>query len=448
MRQKLSLACALVHTPRVLFLDEPTNGVDPVSRRDLWQILRRFAQQGVTVVVSTAYLDEAERCTRLALVHRGALLAAGTPAEVRGLMRGALCEVRAPDARRAAGALRAALPQGAVNLFGDRVHVVTRDGEDAAAGAALVGRTLARAGVATESVRPLSPSLEDVFVSLLARREPGEAAAMEPAGASAPAPVEDSAAPAIAVRDLEKRFGSFTAVRRVSLELRRGEIFGLLGPNGAGKSTTLRMLCGILAPSGGTGTVAGFDLRAEPERVKARIGYMSQKFSLYGELTVEENLNFYGGIYGLDPARKAGRKAWVLAMAGLQAQRRTRVEQLPTGWKQRLALGCAILHEPSVVFLDEPTSGVDPISRRRFWDLIHALAGGGVTTLVTTHHMDEAEYCNRVALIYGGERIALGTPSELKQAALDHPAATMEEVFLALVEARDRSAPQTPEVRR
>ena len=219
---------------------------------------------------------------------------------------------------------------------------------------------------------------------------------------------------AVVVKDLERRFGSFLAVNRVSFEVDRGEIFGFLGPNGAGKSTTIRILCGILAPSKGSGTVAGFDIVKDAEKIKAHIGYMSQKFSLYEDLTVEENINFYGGIYNIPEARKKDRKEWVIEMAGLKEHRKTRTALLSGGWKQRLALGCAILHEPPIIFLDEPTSGVDPISRRRFWDLIYELSGKGVTVFVTTHYMDEAEYCDRIGLIYRGELIALGTPEVLK----------------------------------
>jgi len=219
---------------------------------------------------------------------------------------------------------------------------------------------------------------------------------------------------AVVVKELEKRFGNFVAVNRISFAVSKGEVFGFLGPNGAGKSTTIRMLCGILAPTGGTGTVAGFDVRTEAEQIKAHIGYMSQKFSLYEDLTVEENIDFYSGIYRIPPEKKRERKEWVIEMAGLQEHRQARTAILSGGWKQRLALGCAILHEPPIIFLDEPTSGVDPISRRQFWDLIYELSGRGVTVFVTTHYMDEAEYCDRIALIYRGELVALGTPDELK----------------------------------
>jgi ABC-2 type transport system ATP-binding protein len=220
--------------------------------------------------------------------------------------------------------------------------------------------------------------------------------------------------PAVVVRDLERRFGSFLAVNRLSFSVAKGEIFGFLGPNGAGKSTTIRMLCGILAPTGGGGTVTGFDIRTQAERIKASIGYMSQRFSLYEDLTVEENLDFYGGIYRIPAERKRARKEWVIEMAGLAEHRRAPTGTLSGGWKQRLALGCAILHEPAILFLDEPTSGVDPNSRRRFWDLIYELSGQGVTVFITTHYMDEAEHCDRLAMIYQGEMIAGGTPRSLK----------------------------------
>jgi len=218
----------------------------------------------------------------------------------------------------------------------------------------------------------------------------------------------------VTVKDIEKRFGSFIAVNHVSFDVAAGEIFGFLGPNGAGKSTTIRMLCGILAPTSGTGTVAGFNIRTEAEKIKSRIGYMSQRFSLYEDLTVEENIDFYSGIYRIAPEKKKERKEWVIEMAGLREHRHTLTAVLSGGWKQRLSLGCAILHEPPIVFLDEPTSGVDPISRRRFWDMIYGFSGKSVTVFVTTHYMDEAEYCDRLGLIYRGELIAMGTPEKLK----------------------------------
>ena len=242
---------------------------------------------------------------------------------------------------------------------------------------------------------------------------------------------------AAAVKDLEKRFGTFLAVNRISFEITKGEVFGFLGPNGAGKSTTIRMLCGILAPSGGSGTVAGFDIRTEAEKIKSRIGYMSQRFSLYEDLTVEENIDFYSGIYRIPPEKKEKRKEWVIEMANLEEHRQARVSILSGGWKQRLSLGCAILHEPPIIFLDEPTSGVDPISRRRFWDLIYELTGRGATVFVTTHYMDEAEYCDRLGLIYRGELVAMDTPEALKtrlmqeevwEVLCERPQEAMEEI--------------------
>jgi ABC-2 type transport system ATP-binding protein len=245
--------------------------------------------------------------------------------------------------------------------------------------------------------------------------------------------MESSDSWAVEIQDLVKVFGKFTAVDRVSLRVRKGEIFGFLGPNGAGKSTTIRMLCGILAPTSGQGRVAGFDIYREPEKIKENIGYMSQKFSLYEDLAVEENLDFYSGIYRLPRDTGRRRKEWVLQMAGLQDRRKSLTNTLAGGWKQRLALGCAILHEPSILFLDEPTSGVDPLSRRRFWSLIYEMAGRGITIFVTTHYMDEAEYCDRLALIYRGKVIALGTPGELKKEHM--PEAVWELETEQLVEA-------------
>ena len=441
MKQKLGLACALVHTPRVLFLDEPTNGVDPVSRRDFWRILYQLLrEEQLTIFVSTAYLDEAERCTRLGLIDRGKLLACGTPPEVKRLMKGTLLEVRTPQPRKATALLREKLQGMSVGMFGDRVHVVGPDPQRAGdlAEAALAGGSVPLVGI-----RTIEPSLEDVFVSVLDREgEQPEGDAPTAGGAEeksrdsrGPAPRKvlrtDQARPlflprplfsagtapedvAVAVCDLTRRFGSFVAVDRVSFEVPRGQIFGFLGPNGAGKSTTIRMLCGILAPTEGTGTVAGLDVRTAAEKIKAHIGYMSQRFSLYEDLTVEENIDFYSGIYRVPAQEKPARKEWVLQMAGLLRHRRSLTKILSGGWKQRLALGCAILHRPPIIFLDEPTSGVDPISRRQFWELIYEMAGQGVTIFVTTHYMDEAEYCDRLGLIYRGQLIAVGTPQTLK----------------------------------
>ncbi len=254
----------------------------------------------------------------------------------------------------------------------------------------------------------------------------------------------------VSVRDLTRRFGDFVAVNRVSFDVRKGEVFGLLGPNGAGKSTILRMLCGLLAPTGGIATIAGFDVRTQPEAVKRHIGYMSQRFSLYEDLTVEENIDFFGGIYRIPEGRKRERKEWAVRMAGLSDHRRARAAHLSTGWKQRLALGCAILHEPPILFLDEPTSGTDPVSRRSFWDLIYSLADDGTTVFVTTHYMDEAEYCDRLGLVHRGELAAMGSPAELKAGIprTETIGPSLEDVFVSLVEEMDRRAGPPAEVRR
>jgi ABC-2 type transport system ATP-binding protein len=370
MKQKLGLCCALIHKPRLLLLDEPTNGVDPVSRRDFWRILRELHAEGVTIVVATAYLDEAGRCDRVGLIHDGRLIACDTPAGLTG--------------------------NGTVSL---EELVISRIGP---------------------SPGTLSPVKEAIPLTPLRER------------------LVSGVEPAVILDHLTKRFDSFTAVNAVTLSVPKGQIFGFLGPNGAGKSTTIRMLCGILAPTSGRGSVAGFDIASQAERIKENIGYMSQRFSLYEDLTVEENIAFYGGIYRIPGPRLMERAEWVIRMAGLTERRRSRAGELSGGWRQRLALGCAILHEPAIVFLDEPTSGVDPLSRRTFWELIRTLAAGGVTVFVTTHYMDEAEFCDRLALIYHGQLVAVGTPLELKQArASNGMLPSLEDVFIGLIEERD-----------
>jgi ABC-2 type transport system ATP-binding protein len=414
MKQKLQLICALVHTPRVLLLDEPTNGVDPVSRRDFWRILYEMQAQGVAILVSTAYLDEAERCTRIGLLDHGRLLATGSPQEVKALMTQQIVAITSPEARRISRLLEDHLAPGSVAIFGNSVHIVCDEPGEVRGQAA---ELLAAEGLTPDSIREVPPSLEDVFVNMLGeQRQQQTSAGTALADTYADAAGGDSTA--VRVEQLTRRFGSFVAVDNVSFEVPRGQIFGFLGPNGAGKSTTIRMLCGLLAPSDGGGTVAGYDVRTQPEQIKQHIGYMSQRFSLYEDLTVEENIEFYGGVYGLDRRRLEQRKLWALEMAQLTGHRRSLTSLLSTGWKQRLALACAVLHEPPVVFLDEPTSGVDPLSRRSFWELIYAMAERGVTVFVTTHYMEEAEYCDKLGLIYRGRLAALGTPQELKSTGI------------------------------
>jgi ABC-2 type transport system ATP-binding protein len=445
MKQKLALACTLIHTPEVLFLDEPTTGVDPVSRREFWKILYDLLRAGVTVFVSTPYMDEAERCGRVALMDRGRVHLCDTPEALKARMQGILLEVVAAPQRLARDLLATLPGVSGIQVFGDRLHLWLRD---AAVDEKAVCAHLASHGITACESRRVAPGLEDVFVSLLATtpsagyagavpvpvlepegwREAGvpggaQRLASTDGGAQRQDPAGDErervVGPAVEVEGLVKRFGSFAAVDGVSFSVPRGEIFGFLGPNGAGKSTTIRMLCGILAPTAGRGAVAGLDIVRQSEAIKTRIGYMSQRFSLYEDLTVAENIEFYAGIYGVEPRRLAERRRWILAMANLEERAGSLTRELSTGWRQRLALGCAVVHEPQILFLDEPTSGVDPLSRRNFWDLIYTVAGQGVTVFVTTHSMDEAEHCDRLGMIYGGRIVALGSPRELKEALSD-----------------------------
>jgi len=409
MKQKLQLVCALIHTPTVLLLDEPTNGVDPVSRRDFWRILNGLRKDGVTILLSTAYLDEAERCDRVGLLDKGVLLAIGSPAEVKEELDAQVFSLRSNNARHLAAALRHKAPIRSSNLFGDKVHLVCDKGELKREDITAV---IDSVGLDYSNFQQIQPSLEDIFVSLLGDEVSATAPVEMQASVSRDIHLEGGIA--VEVTELTRQFGSFTAVDKVSMQVKKGEIFGFLGPNGAGKSTTIRMLCGLLSPSSGSGNVGGFDIHREAELIKLHIGYMSQKFSLYEDLTVEENIRFYGGIYGLKGSRLQKRQAWALEMAGLIGHQKSITAILSGGWKQRLALACAILHEPPIIFLDEPTSGVDPLSRRRFWDLIYHMADQGITVFVTTHYMEEAEYCDRIGLIYSGRMIASGSPLELK----------------------------------
>jgi ABC-2 type transport system ATP-binding protein len=418
MKQKLQLICALIHTPEVLLLDEPTNGVDPVSRRDFWRILYRMLKGGVAILVTTAYLDEAERCNRIGLMDRGRILVQDSPEKVRQSMTMNILTVRSEQTRQACRILRRELADAvSVDLFGDSIHIVCRDVDQTIK---MANTILEKENISIHEIRRTPPSLEDVFVNTIVAPEGDDPGSLSVEGAADPHPPESSQeGDAVRVQDLTRRFGDFVAVDRLNLTVSPGEIFGFLGPNGAGKSTTIRMLCGLLSPSDGGGRVAGCDIVGQAEAIKQRIGYMSQRFSLYEDLTVSENINFYGGIYGLEGRRLSVRKAWAIRMAGLEGRETQPTRLLAGGWKQRLALACAILHRPPIVFLDEPTSGVDPLSRRRFWNLIYDMAGRGRTVFVTTHYMEEAEYCDRVAMIYRGRMIALGTPRELKNRLVD-----------------------------
>ena len=332
MKQKLSLCCALIHHPAILLLDEPTFGVDPISRRELWSIIRDNVAEGMTVLVTTSTPEEADRCDDVALLDQGRVIPGKRPVAPPPL------------------------------------------------------------------VHPESHLTAEL---------------------------------AVKVDQLTRRFGDFVAVDHISFGVAQGEVFGFLGPNGAGKTTTIKMLTGLLAPTGGSGEVAGHDIRTDTEWIKRRIGYMSQLFSLYNDLTVDENIEFFAGLYEVKGERYTARRDWILDMAGLREHRKRLTGELPLGWKQRLALGTAMIHEPPILFLDEPTSGVDPLSRRNFWDLIYGLADQGTTVFVSTHYMEEAEYCHRIALMNRGRLIALDEPADLKASV---GAATLEEAFITLVE--------------
>ncbi|NIP57625.1 MAG: ATP-binding cassette domain-containing protein, partial [Gemmatimonadetes bacterium] len=407
----------LVHEPEILFLDEPTTGVDPLSRRDFWEIVFDFLTEGTTVVVATPYLDEAERCSRVALMHEGRFLEVDTPAGLKAGLGGHMAEVHAEDQARALVWLRRDPEVRDAQIFGRSVHALL---DDVSAYRRVEERLLRGADVEIESARCVEPSLEDVFIANL-DPDPGRAGDSESGprlggdGGHRRERGGDEARPAIEVEGLTRRFGDFVAVDGLSFQVARGEVFGFLGPNGSGKSTTIRMLTGILPPSSGRARIAGLDVGTERRRIRPRVGYMSQRFSLYGDLTAGENLEFFAGAYGVPRREADARTARVLEAVGLEGREGVMTSALSGGWKQRLALAAAILHEPEILFLDEPTSGVDPVSRRQFWDLIFELAGRGVTVLVTTHYMDEAERCERVALLNAGRLVGLGSPEALRR---------------------------------
>jgi ABC-2 type transport system ATP-binding protein len=415
MKKKLALACTLIYRPMVLFLDEPTTGVDPVSRQDFWKILYEFLAEGITIFVSTPYMDEAERCHRVALLRRGQIIASDAPSNLKQALKGIAIEMTAKPQTRAVARLREMPGVTQMQVFGDRLHLLLRDGDVTADELAT---QLEVHEVTVTGLQTTTPSLEDVFITaiedLRAADAPRRSLALLPENGLDRDAVVSTDDFAVRATGLTRRFDAFTAVDRVSFDVRKGEIFGFLGPNGSGKTTTIRMLCGLLPPSEGSAAVADFDVVGQRAAMKAHIGYMSQKFSLYDDLTVDENIRFFGDVYGLPPARLAERREWALEMAGLKGKGSLMTRDLSGGWKQRLALGCAILHEPEILFLDEPTSGVDPVSRREFWDLIFALSSQGVTVFVTTHYMDEAEHCHNLGLLYQGRLIAQGSPASLR----------------------------------
>lgn len=433
MKQKLGLACALLGRPHLLLLDEPGVGVDPISRRELWKMVGALVAKGMTVVWSTAYLDEAEWCPEVLLLNEGRLLFSGNPKELMGRLKERCFQVRCvsgnPRKVLAQVLKRKEVLDGA--LQGHSVRFLLRPGSAPPAPQEL------DAGPNAE-VRPVPPRFEDAFMDALGGGPGGDSAL-----AARVHRVGDSHDTVVEAKELTKMFGSFAATDHVSFAVSRGEVFGLLGPNGAGKSTTFRMMCGLLPPTSGTAHVMGIDLKKSPSRARQRLGYMAQKFSLYGNLSVEQNLAFFSGAYGLRGGRKREVIQGMVDVFKLKPFLSQSAATLPLGYKQRLALACAVMHEPDILFLDEPTSGVDPVTRREFWTHINGLVQKGVTIMVTTHFMEEAEYCDRIALIFRGRIIAAGTPDQLKERATKPgaPEPLMEDAFIELVQTEASSEP-------
>ena len=410
MKQKLGLACALLKKPQLLLLDEPSVGVDPISRRELWNMVHELLDDQIAIVWSTSYLDEAEKCDTVLLLNEGNLHFYGKPSELTEKMRGRVFKVEKPENKR--GVLSQLIKEKNVLdgvIQGADIRVVLKQKEPLAGSKEVPAR------------------FEDAFIDLL-----GGSKVKESKLASAMPRMENPVEFPVVADHLTKRFGSFTAADAVSFQVKRGEIFGFLGPNGAGKSTTFKMLCGLLKPTEGKALVGGVDLEKAPGEARSHLGYMAQKFSLYGDLTMRQNLEFFSGVYG---AKKEmiGRMTEIFGLGPYLDQTCT---ALPLGLKQRLSLAAAMMHWPSVLFLDEPTSGMDPVSRREFWMHANGLAANGCTIMVSTHFMDEAEYCDRIALIYQGKIIHLDTPDALKAAvkSLENPNPTLEDAFVKMIE--------------
>ncbi len=438
MRQKLALCCALIAQPQVLLLDEPTTGVDPVSRREFWDLLAAVATEGVTVVAATPYLDEAERCHRIALIHAGEIQQIGTLNELRDSLGLARIEVRSDRLAAAEKVLSQQISlqnsrqnsrQGQlinqqtsdsqivdVQTFGDRLDVMVTN---AALGEQQIRSVLAYNNLSIQSLRPDEATLENVFVNRL--RQQGS----DPPYLAFPSyrAGKEKGQIAIATQNLQKAFGDFQAVKNLDITVRYGDIFGLLGANGAGKTTTIKMLCGLLPASGGEIQLAGETSDLNRSAVRSRIGYMSQKFTLYDDLSIIQNLEFYCGVYGVPRKLRREKIDWVLETCGLTGRENTPTGSLPGGWKQRVAFGSSVMHEPDILFLDEPTSGVDPLARRQFWKLIRDFAQQGTAILVTTHYLEEAENCNNMAFMVAGEIVAQGSPTDIKR---DQPGQLIE----------------------
>ncbi|PWT81221.1 MAG: multidrug ABC transporter ATP-binding protein [Acidobacteria bacterium] len=428
MKQKLGLACALLSRPELLLLDEPSVGVDPISRRELWGMVQDLVKQGIGVVWSTAYLDEAEKCDEVILLNEGKKIFGGKPEDLTNRVDRRTFLIEAKENRRQI-LTRALRQENVVDgvVQGSNLRLVFKKEPG--------NFQPDSVGAAGAKLQAVKPRFEDAFIDVL-----GGIPKEESAVAKVIEPLSGQKESVIEAEGLTKRFGDFTAADNITFSVERGEIFGLLGPNGAGKSTTFKMLCGLLRPTGGTAKVAGYSLDRSASKARNRIGYMAQKFSLYSDLTIMQNLEFFSGIYGLSGRKQKTAIESMVSVFNFENYLNFPAGELPLGYKQRLAMACSLMHSPDVLFLDEPTSGVDPITRREFWTHINALVEKGRTIMVTTHFMDEAEYCDRLALIYRGKMIAHGAPDDLKREArsADNENPTMEDAFIALVRKSDQ----------
>ncbi|HKS56488.1 MAG TPA: ATP-binding cassette domain-containing protein [Steroidobacteraceae bacterium] len=429
MKKKLALCTNLIHEPRVLLLDEPSLGVDPLSRRELWVLLEDFRRQGAAIVLATSYMDEAERCDRVLFLHEGRALALGSPAQLKAQVAGRVFEVATAETAVLEERLAA---EPAVRGFARLPDKIRFQLDRALADVPSLQDQL-------HDARPAVVELQDLFAAVA----PAGAAAkvvMMPWRRNTTASAGTVASNTVRARNVTCRFGDFIAVNDVSLDLKPGEVFGFLGPNGAGKTTLIRILCGLQPFQTGEVEVAGVDVRREAKRLRSRIGYMSQRFSLYPDLTVMENLEFFAGVYALEAVARTDALNWAVETAGLYGLGHRKVSEISGAVRQRLALACSVMHRPQVLFLDEPTSGVDPLSRHRFWRLVHTLAAEGITAFVTTHYMEEAAYCHRLGLMLQGRLIALGPIDELRAREQLPQGSGVEELFLHYIERARKAA--------
>lgn len=436
MKQKLGLACTLVRSPQLLLLDEPTVGVDPISRRELWSIVNRLVrEENMSVLLSTSYLDEAEHCNEVAMIYEGKILGHDRPENFSKEMEGRTYTVTAQGVKSRVLQRKLLVRDNVTDavIQGDHVRLVMKEREGLEDIALLPD-------IKNVSIKPVRPRFEDGFVGVLRTLRAARITDIKEEKDQGPVHGGNGET-IIEVKDLQRSFGDFYAVKEVSFFVKQGEVYGLLGANGAGKSTTFRMLCGLLPPSGGNLSIAGYDLRRAPAAARAHIGYMSQKFSLYGNLSVRENLRFFSSLYGLAGSAGQERIRWALDQFELTDHAEFTSSDLSLGHKQRLAMACSLMHEPEILFLDEPTSGVDPLARREFWNRINSLAEQGVTVMVTTHFMEEADYCNRLAIMAAGEILAIGTPSEIKAKVrtVEIPEPTMEDAFIGLIKQNEQA---------